>query len=166
MRKPLIQIWILKSVLRFWISSLFINFKAAHTSQLSQPYSSKNLPNKCPYLDFVAAASGHNPVLRWLLLQPQNLCVATERTDRRGEFRLVFKVFWASLQWGHSGFLLFHPEGCCCSASNSAAFPSLQAKENTLHTSNRPVGKSFYSTSSFVILPLNAAVYMYSKKRA
>lgn len=63
---------------------IFINFKAAHTSQLSQPYSSKNLPIKCAYLSFIAVASGHNPILRRLLLQPR-ICVVTERTDRRGE---------------------------------------------------------------------------------
>lgn len=31
----------------------------------------------------MAAASGHNPILRWVLLQPQNLC--SYSTDRRGE---------------------------------------------------------------------------------
>lgn len=113
---PLIQlsgtwIWILKSVLRFWTSSYFINFKAAHSSQPSQPYSSKNLPNKCPYLSFVAAASGHNPILRQLLLQPQNLC-----------------SYWTNWRKGreNSGWFLKLSEHLC-SGGFQGSCPSIQS---------------------------------------
>lgn len=82
---------------------------------------------------------------------------------------------WTNWQKGgeSSGWFLKFSEHFCsggiqgsCSSIQSAAFPPLQAKENVLHTSNRPVGKSFYNTSSLVILPLNAAVYMDSKKKS
>lgn len=59
---------------------------------------------------------------------------------------------WTNWQKGgeSSGWFLKFSEHFCsggiqgsCSSIQSAAFPPLQAKENVLHTSNRPVGRAF-----------------------